>query len=213
LDRPDNSESLNYLERDSAENVQGMVDYLVANGHREICCIVYETDLWIDRKLYLGFEAGMKKYHLNSKNAVLQVPFDFTYETLEKIKLGKTLLKHTALIILTSRVPSINIVLKYCKNNAIRIPEDCSVISLAYTDEMIINNKSITCHVITPFEMGVKAADGITGLLNNTTTAPLHIRFPLNMFDGNTIKDLSEGAKRKKIKTHVSNPVFELEKL
>jgi len=217
LDRPDNSESLNYLERDSAENIQSMVDYLAANGHREICCIGRANDLWIDKKLYLGFEAGMEKHHLSVRNTMLQLPFgpsfDLTYETLEKIKLAETLRKHTALIILTPRKPSIDIILKYCENNNIRIPDDCSLISLAYADQMVIRDKSLICHVITPFEMGFKAADGITGLLNNTITPPLHIRFPLRIVEGNTVRNLSESAKRQKIKTHILNSVFELEKL
>ncbi|MFA6715296.1 MAG: GntR family transcriptional regulator [Victivallaceae bacterium] len=206
LDRPCDDEALNYLERDSADNIQDIVKYLVACGHRKICCIGYATDLWIDKKLYLGFEAGMKKYHLRSRNAVFQAPFDFTYEALEKIKLAEAFREHTALIILTPNVPSINIILKYCANNNIRIPDDCSIVSLAQTDEMIIRNKVVTCHLITPFEMGVKAANGIVGLLNNTIISPLHIKFPLKIISGNTVNK-----KWPKIKTHTSNSVFELE--
>lgn len=184
LDRPNNDESLNYLERDSSRNIQELVDYLVTMGHRKICCVGQAPNLWIDKKLYIGFETGMKKHNLDFSSSMLQVS-DYHYETLAKNKLSGMIKKHSALIILTPVKDAVNTVLKYCEDSNIKMPSDTSVVTLS-AKEM----KSVTCHLITPYEIGIEAAKGITGLLNNSIISPLHLEFPLKISEGNTVQKL-----------------------
>lgn len=183
LDRPCGDEKLNYLERDSAGNIEEIVDYLVSLGHRKISCVGIEPKLWIDKKLYLGFESGMRKNGLDCSEAVLKLP-DFGNGSFANFK--DLLRKHTALIVLSPLKNDTEAVLEYCSCNKIKVPEDCSLITLS-TANMAIGNNTVTSHIITPYEMGVKAAEGIVGLLNNTVEEPLHIKFPLKTTEGSTV--------------------------
>lgn len=187
LDRPNDDESLNYLERDSAKNIEGLVDYLVEKGHRKISCVGLESKLWIDKKLYIGFENGMRKHKLDCSYSVLQLS-EFDNENFGD-SLKNIIEAHTALIILTPLKDKIKAVLEYCDANSIKIPADCSVVSLA-GENMTIGNRTVNNHMIAPYEMGVKAAEGIADLLNNTVETPLHIKFPLKIVEGNTVKIL-----------------------
>lgn len=182
LDRPNNDESLNYLERDSAGNIEAMIDYLVARGHTRVCCVGPTPALWIDRKLYVGFEAGMKKHQFDIFNAILQLP-KFTLDNLEKVNLKEVLREHSALMILSPMKSDIETVFEYCDRNDISVPSDLAVISLA-AGSLTIGARAVTSHVTTPYEMGVKAAKGIVALLNNDVEEPLHIEFPLMMREG-----------------------------
>ncbi|MFA6715085.1 MAG: GntR family transcriptional regulator [Victivallaceae bacterium] len=184
LDRPNNDDNLNYLERDSVRNLEELTDYLISLGHRKICCMGTSPELWISRKLYFGFEAAMRKHHLDISGSILQLP-NFSRETIAESRLKDVIRKHSALIILHPNKKIVGEILKYCEFNRIGIPEDCSVVSLA-SEEMNIGKKTVTSHLTTPYEMGVKAAEGIVALLHGTVAAPLHIEFPLNINVGNT---------------------------
>jgi len=188
LDRPCGDDELNYLERDSAKNIEEIVDYLVGKGHRKICCAGLDPKFWIYKKLYIGFENGMRKHNLDFSRSMLELP-DFSGENLAKGNLKDILKKHTALIILSPLKNDVKAILEYCDSNNIKVPASCSVVSLS-ADSMVIGDRIVTSSVITPYEMGIEAAEGIVALLNNTVASPFHIEFPLRIIEGNTIKDL-----------------------
>jgi len=187
LDRPNNDETLNYIEKDSAGNIAGLVDYLAAMGHRKICAIGIKSDLWIEQKLYIGFEEGMKRHGFDSSNSLLLLN-DVSTAELQENNASDIIMRHTALIILTPVKNHILEILEYCESRNIKIPEGCSVITLA-TDTITKGNLTVTSHQITPYEMGIKAAEAITELMNNTSeSSPLHIEFPVQIKAGNTTK-------------------------
>jgi DNA-binding LacI/PurR family transcriptional regulator len=185
LDRPNADETLNYLERDSADNLEELVAYLASLGHRKICCVGLEPKLWIDEKLYRGFESGMRKQQLDIAGSMLKLP-DFSRESIAGSGLKEIMRKHSAMIILNPLKDVVGAILEYCQSNRIKIPEDCSLVSLAASGDMKIGDKTVTCHLITPYEMGKAAADGIMKLLNNAVDTPFHIKFPLNIIKGDT---------------------------
>ena len=190
LDRPNEDETLNYLERDSARNVQELVDYVFSKGHRKISAVGLEPALWVYKKFFIGFEAGMKKHNLDFSHSELELA-DYNYDSVERGNLKDIIRQHTALIILSPRRAVAETILEYCNRNDIKIPLDCSVVRLA-SDDQKIGDKAVTSHIITSYEMGAKAAEGIVTLLNNTAKTPLHITFPLKIVEGNTIKDMRE---------------------
>jgi DNA-binding LacI/PurR family transcriptional regulator len=190
LDRPDNDETLNYLERDSARNVQELVDYVFFRGHRKICAVGLEPTLWVYKKFFIGFEDGMRKHNLDFSHSELELP-DYNYDSIEWGNLKDIIRQHTALIILSPRRAFAETILEYCNRNNIKIPSDCSVVRLA-SDDLATGDQIVTSHMITSYEMGVKAAEGIVTLLNNTAQTPLHITFPLKIIEGNTLKNNTE---------------------
>ena len=81
----------------------------------------------------------------------------------------------------------IKYVVGFLKRNGIKIPQDCSIVSLSITENLKIGNMSVTHFSITPYHMGKEAAKGFIKLLEGKIKPPLHVTFKTKIVRGNSV--------------------------
>ncbi len=191
LDRPVPDESLNYLERDGSENIRDLTTYLLDLGHQKIGCIGHKPILWIDKKLYLGYRAALESRRSYNSSLTLAVSRrSHGNEYPDAAKLLALCRNCTALIILETNPKWVEWVVTTLLRNNIRVPDDCSVVSLSIKEDMHVKSLAITHFPITPYQMGVAAAKGFLKMLEGEVRPPLHITFPTRIRHGKSVKAL-----------------------
>jgi DNA-binding LacI/PurR family transcriptional regulator len=177
LDRPLEDDSLNYLERDSQENISDMVKFLVDKKYKSIGLVGLESELWIFEKIYKGYIKAMEEVKCPlgifkfKKNELSYFNEPDHNDFLDFCK------RHSAIIIGDPHAGLIDYIVAFLTQNKISIPEKCAVLSLTNKNELISYGIPVSSFSITPQEMGTKAGEGIIRILESEDTVPLNIKF------------------------------------
>ncbi len=183
IDRPANEDSLNYLERDSKQNLYDITTSLISKGHKSIGLINFKSNLWIYEKIKLGFSQAMSENKLDIKNSIFELEKhkkQYYVKPDEKCLLDFCR-RHTAFVIGLSRKEFLLFFFDFFLKHNIKIPDASSVISLSKEDNLDIKNFKINYFPITPEMTGRKVAKGILDIVKNNLTDPLHIEFPTKL--------------------------------
>lgn len=189
-----------YVCPDEYMGLYGATDYLIKNNHKNIIFITVEPDLYAKELRLKGYKDSLVKHNLifnpemvltmkintTKENHIASGDMKNGYNLAEKI--FNSNLAFSA-IICWSDSTALGI-LNYCKENNIDIPEEYSIVgweNLFFTPFLSTPLSTVN---ISKRKMGIKSAELLFGLINNTRIKDNHIILETNFIERKSVKSL-----------------------
>lgn len=191
LDRPMEDDSLNFLERDSEQNLYDMTEFLINQGHAKIGMIVEKRPEWFNEKIRRGYAKAVRKHRLDEEIFIYPLRSDTAFGPNEEIDFMIFAKSVSALLIATPNSHHIREIVRTLLKNHIRVPEDVSLLSLSHANDVSVDGVTPALFSITPETMGAAAAENLLKLALGEIDAPAHVYFKTKIDEGNTIRGVT----------------------
>ncbi len=158
------------------------VEVFIRKGHTKIGYLAeYAYELSNHGERLSGYRAALKKHGISKNDTLIRTKVSqdligFGYETVEQLVRGK---KITALLI---NDISITVgVLKYCRENNVRIPEDLALITFDDYEWKLITDPPLSVVCQPAFELGKKAAEVLLERIKKPKKRYKEYRLPVEL--------------------------------
>lgn len=188
--RPENEEEYFWVNNDNIKSAQNAVDYLIKMGHRKIAAIIGNQNFTINQDRLEGY--------LNSlKNHGLKIDADFIYEL--KLFDHDSIFKTAARILKRKSGPTAIFTVSDSVAYSIvqaadklgkKVPQDLSVVGFNNNPMSKFLNPPLTTVDINIKLLGKKAAELLTGVINNRFKDYQHIIVPSEIIKRNSCQNL-----------------------
>jgi LacI family transcriptional regulator len=179
---PDDRENTFYVDSDITAGYYAAVNYLIRKGHKKIILMNGSVEYTQSEKRKAGFALAYRENGLEFSESWItnvQMLEDDGYRTFMKVI--ETVPDFTAVITFNDTI-AVG-VLRALKEHAIPVPGKVAVISAGNTMITRIHSPSITSLSMSPYEIGVNAADLLVDVIEKKRIQPSHTIIPIELVE------------------------------
>ncbi len=191
IERPIETFGISKVLIQNSEGSYNITNYLIKNGHRDICFIGKKLEYVVEKQRFLGFKQAMDLHNL--ENVVEQNSF-FVQEYSEQqgFEMAKHLLnvrKRPTAIFVASDI-LVSGVLQYLHTQKIRVPDDISIVGYDDTIASLLSPPITTVRI--PFDdIARNAIDIILAHIRKEAKANLSISVSPEVIVRDSVKDIN----------------------
>lgn len=179
---PDDRENTFYVDSDITAGYYAAVNYLIRKGHKKIILMNGSVEYTQSEKRKAGYALAYRENGLEFSESWItnvQMLEDDGYRTFMKVI--ETVPDFTAVITFNDTI-AVG-VLRALKEHSIPVPGKVAVISAGNTMITRIHSPSITSLSMSPYEIGVNAADLLVDVIEKKRIQPSHTIIPIELVE------------------------------
>ncbi|OGV52632.1 MAG: hypothetical protein A2017_20740 [Lentisphaerae bacterium GWF2_44_16] len=186
IDRLSMDDDINYIEEYSSSEIYKAANYLIAQNHRRIACIGYNSEKLVYRNFFIGYEQAMREKGLFDPVLVKSVSGNSEDEMKNILKELMSLKEAPSAIFLFYRNAFENLY-SALRHFNLKIPGDISIMSASH-EPLRKDGLEITTIGTGKNNFGKAASNLLLDLIEGKIHSPVNRKLKLELREGNSVK-------------------------